>query len=200
MRFHPAIDGLKFDPALQAFRGQSPVNAGSAHFGGDAVNIQWTVDQFDFVETRGARDSQRVLNSGRIVRSAIEEMIVIWVFGSDGDEVAAGLDFDPGFIETLFRARILDRVDLDQVLVPRGDVNCAIEVVEFDASSGGERIGLVELLRVPPYIRGMALSGEEQGAKASENGTSPRGEAMLAVHGSSVSTQLRRGKLEFVSV
>jgi hypothetical protein len=51
----------------------------------------------------------------------------------------------------------------------------------------------------------MALRREQQRTKGSESGTNPRGEAMLtghgsAGHGSSVSTELRRIKPEFVSV
>jgi hypothetical protein len=78
-------------------------------------------------------------------------------------------------------------------------MNCAIKVVELDSASSSERITLVELLGVPPYIRGIALRDEEQRAKTSENGTDPWGEATLAIHGSSVSTEVRRGKTEFVS-
>ena len=77
-------------------------------------------------------------------------MVVMRVFGSDRDEVAAGLDFNLGFIKPLFRARILDRVDLDHILVPRSDVNRTIEVVEFDPSPSAKRLGLVKLFGEPP--------------------------------------------------
>src|ERR1700677_1501719 len=199
VRLHPAVDGLKFDFAQQALCPQSSIDARGADFAGGAVNIQWPVDQFDFVEAGSARDSQCVLNPGRIVWCAAESVVVIRVLGADGNGVAAGLNFDPGFIESLFRAGIFDRVNFDHILVPRGDMNCAIKVVELDSASGSERIILVELLGVPPYIRGIALRDEEQRAKTSENGTDPWGEATLAVHGSSVSTEVRRGKTEFVS-
>src|SRR5580700_301836 len=74
VRFHPAIDALKFDPALQTIRGQLSVDAGSAHLGGDSVNIQRPVDQLNFVEARTARDSQGVFDPGRIVPSAAKSM------------------------------------------------------------------------------------------------------------------------------
>ena len=67
MSFHPAVDGLKFDLALQTLRRQSSVDAGGPHLGDDAVNIQRPVDQFDFVEAYRARDGQSVLHPGRIV-------------------------------------------------------------------------------------------------------------------------------------
>src|SRR5580704_2372881 len=79
VRLHPAVDGLKFDFALQALCRQSSIYARGADFAGGAVNIQWPVDQFDFVEAGSARDSQCVLNPGRIVWCAAESVVVIRV-------------------------------------------------------------------------------------------------------------------------
>ena len=58
--------------------------------------------------------------------------------------VLARIDFDARLVQPLLRVGILHGIHLDFIPVPGGDVNRAIDVVEFHAAVGSERVGLME--------------------------------------------------------
>jgi hypothetical protein len=89
-------------------------------------------------------------------------MVVTGVFGADGNIVSASFNLDPGFVQPLLRASILDRTDFNLILVPGRDVYGAVDIVELDSASGSKRISLVKLLGVTSLIRRMSLSDGEQ--------------------------------------
>src|SRR5690348_16438399 len=112
---------------------QTPVDAGSAHFSANSRQIESAVDQLDFVKVRAAGNRQRVFHAGGIVVGApIPIIVVIGILGPNGQVVLSGINLDLGFVQPLFSVSILYGVDLHFIAVPTGDVNRAIDVIQFN--------------------------------------------------------------------
>ncbi len=66
-------------------------------------------------------------------RSGIVARMSFGITGADLHRVTATLDFNPGLPQPLLVARRLHRVDLHFVLVPAGDFDIPVDVVQRDA-------------------------------------------------------------------
>src|ERR1700728_3968211 len=76
--------------------------------------------------------------------------------------------------------------DRNEVKVPAGNVNCAIDVVEFNPAVGCDGVCLMEFLSESSSMIGRVRSqGEDkQGANGPQNSSQPRGMLAIAIHGS----------------
>lgn len=68
------------------------------------------------------------------------------IFGADRHCVLIGIDSDFGVVQTFLAVRVLDRVHLDFVSVPRGHVHRPIDSFQFDTPAWRKRVSLVKLL------------------------------------------------------
>ena len=115
--------------------------------------------------------------------------VMIRIFRANGNVVLAIADVDPGLVQFLLGIGILDGVDLNFVAVPCGNVDVAVDVVQFDAPIGCDAIGLVKLFgERSTMIGGMRrLRERKECAKGSQGSSQPSGRSMMPVHIPSVS-------------
>jgi hypothetical protein len=70
------------------------------------------------------------------VRPPAEGKVVIAILGANRKMFFARINFDARVVEPVLRVGIFNSIYLDFILVPGGDVNRAIDVVELDTPSG----------------------------------------------------------------
>src|SRR5580704_9853714 len=196
-----AIHGRKIGPTRKIMRIQSSVYARSAHIAGDASDVERAIDQLNFVESYIARHRQRVLDARRIVApSPVESQIVVSILGANGKIILARVDIDARLGEAVFRLSILHCVYLDFILIPDGNVNRAVDVVQLHPAIRTDVVGLMKLLgEVAAMIRSVGCEREnDQCADGTQNGSGPGFELTSAVHWLSSVSPVRRGALQMV--
>ncbi len=110
-----------------------------------ARDVQPAIDQLDFVQPRIARDHQCVLHRSRIV-PLIPISITLTIVRHNRNRICPRINANFNILQPFVTVRALNCVDFDRVLVPRRDVNCAINVFQFNPPVRSQRIGLMKLL------------------------------------------------------
>ena len=68
------------------------------------------------------------------------------IFGLDGNGIRTRIHADLLILKLLLIFRALDRVHFDFIPATSGDVNRAIDILQFHTAVGIQRIGVMELL------------------------------------------------------
>ena len=127
-------------------------------FSGDFLHRQRAVHKVDLVDAGVLRNMQGVVNAARII------IVVLRKASLDFHRAASGVDLDAHVVQLLLVACGLDRIDLNFIAVPSGDLDVAIDVVERNAAVRGEWNGLMKFLR----DLGLSGKGDEQSEQRSE--------------------------------
>src|SRR5580692_10628535 len=102
---------------------------------------------------------------------------MILVLRANRDMILAGIDLNLRLIQPLFLVGKFNRVDFHFVPIPGGYVNVPVNVVEFDAARGSQRVGLMKFLcDLTAVFRSVRSQGKrEQCTNRSQNYSQPGG-------------------------